>query len=94
MRFDWAVYRNNTRYFNLRADTEIKGIKMYKTIIVILLIVVGYIGLITGVIYYMDKNACYSKYIDFQPEYHGVITGCLVQYNGKTVPVESLRVME
>ena len=67
---------------------------MDKGLIAILLVVVGFIGLIICGIYYIDKNACYSKYTDFQPEYRGVITGCLVQYNGKTVPVESLRVME
>ena len=42
----------------------------------------------------LDKKACLSRYADFQPEYHGMITGCLVQYNGKTVPVEALRVMD
>lgn len=42
----------------------------------------------------LDKKACLSRYVDFQPEYHGIITGCLVQYNGKTVPSESLRVMD
>lgn len=41
-----------------------------------------------------EFEQCYTKYNDFQPEYVGFITGCLVQYNGKTVPVESLRVME
>lgn len=41
----------------------------------------------------IDRASCLSKYADFQPEYRGVITGCLVQYNGKTVPAESLRVM-
>lgn len=42
----------------------------------------------------IDRASCLSKYADFQPEYRGVITGCLVQYNGKTVPAESLRVMD
>lgn len=46
-----------------------------------------------GVIVAIDRASCLSKYADFQPEYRGVITGCLVQYNGKTVPAESLRVM-
>lgn len=41
----------------------------------------------------VKRESCLSKYADFQPEYHGVITGCLIQYNGKTVPAESLRVM-
>ena len=67
---------------------------MDKDIIAVLLFVIGFIGLAVGVAYYVEKNACYSKYTDFQPEYHGLVTGCLVQYNGKTVPVESLIVME
>ena len=43
---------------------------------------------------FVGRASCLSKYADFQPEYRGVITGCLVQYNGKTVPAESLRVMD
>lgn len=41
----------------------------------------------------IERESCLSKYADFQPEYHGIITGCLVQHNGKTVPAESLRAM-
>ena len=67
---------------------------MDKDLMAILLIFIGFIGVSIGVAYYLDKNACYSKYSDFQPEYHGLVTGCLVQYKGKTVPVESLRVMD
>lgn len=47
-----------------------------------------------GGIVVIGRASCLSKYADFQPEYRGVITGCLVQYNGKTVPAESLRVMD
>ena len=47
-----------------------------------------------GGIVVIGRASCLSKYVDFQPEYRGVITGCLVQYNGKTVPAESLRVMD
>lgn len=46
-----------------------------------------------GVIVAADRESCLTKYADFQPEYRGAITGCLVQYNGKTVPAESLRVI-
>ncbi len=49
---------------------------------------------IIGCMYVIDKKACLSKYRDFNPEYVGLITGCMVEYNGKTVPSESLRVME
>lgn len=59
--------------------------------------IIGLIGLICLMffgVYLVDKKQCYTKYNDFQPEYVDIITGCMVQYNGKTVPVESLRVME
>lgn len=42
----------------------------------------------------MERKGCLTRYADFQPEYHGIVTGCLVQYNGKTVPSSSLRVMD
>lgn len=42
----------------------------------------------------IDRASCLSKYADFHPEYHGIITGCLVQYNGKTVPTESLYIID
>lgn len=42
----------------------------------------------------MERERCLTRYADFQPEYHGFVTGCLVQYNGKTVPASSLRVMD
>lgn len=62
--------------------------------IVVIAGVIGVICLVFFGAYMTDKKQCYTKYNDFQPEYVGVITGCMVQYNGKTVPVESLRVME
>ena len=62
--------------------------------IVIIAGVIGFICLISFGAYFIDKKQCYTKYNDFQPEYVGIITGCMVQYNGKTFPVESLRVME
>lgn len=43
-------------------------------------------------VYWQDKKLCYTKYNDFQPEF--VAGTCTVQYNGKTVRAESLRVME
>lgn len=62
--------------------------------IVILAGLIGLICLMVFGVYLIHKKQCYTKYNDFQPEYVGIITGCMVQYNGKTVPVESLRVME
>ena len=37
----------------------------------------------------VDRKSCLSKYVDFQPEYHGMVTGCLVRVGDKTIPVES-----
>lgn len=42
----------------------------------------------------LEREKCLTKYSEFQPEYHGLITGCLVQYNGKTVPTETLRITD
>lgn len=67
---------------------------MDKEIKIIIAGVIGLICLMFFGVYLIDKKQCYTKYSDFQPEYVGIITGCMVQYNGKTVPVESLRVME
>lgn len=62
--------------------------------IVIIAGVIGFICLISFGTYLIDKKQCYTKYNDFQPEYVGIITGCMVQYNGKTVPVESAEYSE
>lgn len=42
----------------------------------------------------VDRKSCLSKYADFQPEYHGMFIGCLVRVGDKTVPVESLRLID
>ena len=42
----------------------------------------------------VDRKSCLSKYADFQPEYRGMVTGCLVRVGDKTVPVESLRLVD
>lgn len=42
----------------------------------------------------VDRKSCLSKYADFQPEYHGMITGCLIRVGDKTVPIESLRLTD
>lgn len=56
--------------------------------------IIGLFCILLGGTYLIEMKQCYTKYNDFQPKYVGVITGCMVQYNGKTVPAESLRVME
>lgn len=67
---------------------------MDKEFVCVTTVLIGLICLMVFGAYLIDKKQCYTKYNDFQPEYVGLITGCMVQYNGKTVPVESLRVME
>lgn len=62
---------------------------LWATVVVYAFVILALFG---GIVV-INKASCLSKYADFQPEYRGVITGCLVQYNGKTVPAESLRVM-
>lgn len=42
----------------------------------------------------VDRKSCLLKYADFQPEYRGMIIGCLVHVGDKTVPVESLRLVD
>lgn len=79
---------------NWKENGEQRGNKMDKEFIVMITGVIGVICLMYFGAYLIDKKQCYTKYNDFQPEYVGIITGCMVQYNGKTVPVESLRVME
>lgn len=63
--------------------------ELWATVGVVAFIMLALFGGVVAI----DKQSCLSKYADFQPEYRGAITGCLVQYNGKTVPAESLRVM-
>ena len=55
-----------------------------------LIIVAGLLVLLN----FLEREKCLTKYSEFQSEYHGLITGCLVQYNGKTVPSETLRITD
>ena len=39
----------------------------------------------------MTKRRCYSAYAQFQPEYVGMITGCMITVDEQQVPANSLR---
>lgn len=55
-------------------------------------------GLLLGVCfipaYFIDKSSCYSRYASFEPEYRGLVTGCMVNYDGKLIPAEALRITD
>lgn len=42
--------------------------------------------------YYFDKKVCYTRFKDYQPEYVGQVTGCMVTVDEQRVPAESVRV--
>lgn len=42
-------------------------------------------------VYRFDKEACYTRYARFEPEYVGVVTGCMITVDEQRVPAESLR---
>lgn len=56
------------------------------------------IGLVVGIClipaYFIDKSSCYSRYASFEPEYRGLVTGCMVNYDGKLIPAETLRITD
>ena len=39
----------------------------------------------------MTERKCYRAYANFQPEYVGMITGCMITVDEQRVPAESLR---
>lgn len=48
----------------------------------------------TAVVFFcneMTKRKCYRAYAQFQPEYVGMITGCMITVDEQRVPAESLR---
>lgn len=38
-----------------------------------------------------EQRKCYRAYAQFQPEYVGMITGCMITVDEQRVPAESLR---
>lgn len=41
--------------------------------------------------YAMDRARCYRAYANFQPEYVGLATGCMITVDEKRVPSSALR---
>ena len=39
----------------------------------------------------MTERKCYRAYANFQPEYVGMITGCMITVDEQRVPADSLR---
>ena len=54
---------------------------------VLVFIVVGMCGLA----YFTESKACYNKYAAYQPEYVGLITGCMITVDEQRMPADSLR---
>lgn len=54
---------------------------------VVLALILG--GIYIG--YHFDEKTCYTKYADFQPEYVGWATGCMITVDEQRIPAESLR---
>ncbi len=51
--------------------------------------------IIVGVLtmgYLIENKACYNKYAAYQPEYVGLMTGCMITVDEQRVPAESLRI--
>lgn len=62
-----------------------------KLICIVFLIVFALIGGIMRLDYHFDKKICYTKYADYQPEYVGWTTGCMITVDEQRVPADSLR---
>lgn len=63
-----------------------------KLIICVFAIIFAFIGGIMRLDYHFDKKTCYTKYAEFQPEYVGWATGCMIKVDDQVVPAQSLRV--
>lgn len=40
-----------------------------------------------------DKQHCYKQYREFNPAW-GVISGCIIEYNGMHIPSENFRIVD
>lgn len=64
-----------------------KGIiSIVLTLIFSVLIIVS----MAALVFMADRKQCLSKYRDFNPVYVNGFTGCLVEHDGKMIPVEKL----
>lgn len=50
-------------------------------------------AIVVGITLGMSRYNCYYQYRDFNPSWRP-ISGCMVVYEGKNVPSDSLRVMD
>lgn len=65
----------------------IKGIM---SVVLTFVIVVLAIASLVVLVDMAERKQCLSKYRDFNPVYVNAFTGCLVEYDGKMIPVEKL----
>ena len=54
-------------------------------------IVLSLVALLIWVCYAMDRTKCYRAYAQFNPEYVGFITGCMITMDEQRVPASALR---
>ena len=47
-------------------------------------------GIVYG-LYRMNRYGCHSRYAQYNPEYVGFITGCMITADEQRVPADSLR---
>lgn len=67
-------------------DDELGLILWVVAIIVALCVGIAYIE------YHFDKKVCYTRFKDYQPEYVGWATGCMVTVDEQRVPASSVRI--
>lgn len=61
-----------------------EGIQMILTVVLATVII---LGVCFGVVYWMEKNTCYAKYEECQPEF-SVFGGCKIMVEGKRIPAD------
>lgn len=42
-------------------------------------------------IYRIERHTCYTRYKNYQPEYVGAITGCMITVDDQRIPADALR---
>ena len=65
----------------------------WKDFIVVVSLFLMISTIVIGVMLGISRYTCHYQYRDFSPSW-GPITGCMVVYEGKNVPSDSLRVMD
>lgn len=57
--------------------------------------IVTLVAIVGGLIYIgerVERKRCYSRYADFQPEYVGSMTGCMITVDEQRAPASALRI--